>query len=301
MPLTISPSNVKYLIASIVLLLTQDNYGSIALPVCAFTTDSLQIHERVVKTTVIKRRSVIRLELSSDNNSPAQENQFNSNQDRLLQEILDIKPESTAERQSRISERLNAKRRLEEEKLNNIGVAILSVLAALLNFGYQYTHPVTSLSLLSSMQDKSVDINVIGNNGRPTVVDFWAPWCENCKVTAPTLKSVEDEYGDRVNFIMVNGDLRTNGALIERFGVDAIPHLALISSDGFIETSLIGLVPRSVLRTDLDVLIQNAHSTNSANTELQNRNKPNGQGKIELPYKMFDAFEGRPNLKQISF
>merc|ERR1712161_55629 len=176
---------------------------------------------------------------------------------------------------------------LEEEKLNNIGVAILSVLAALLNFGYQYTHPVTSLSLLSSMQDKSVDINVIGNNGRPTVVDFWAPWCENCKVTAPTLKSVEDEYGDRVNFIMVNGDLRTNGASIERFGVDAIPHLAL--------------VPRSVLRTDLDVLIQNAHSTNSANTELQNSNKPNGQGKIELPYKMFDAFEGRPNLKQISF
>merc|ERR1712238_320437 len=283
-----------YLIASIVLLLTQDNYGSIALPVCAFTTDSLQIHERVVKTTVIKRRSVIRLELSSDNNSPAQENQFNSNQDRLLQEILDIKPESTAERQSRISERLNAKRRLEEEKLNNIGVAILSVMGALLNFGYQYTHPVTSLSLLSSMQDKSVDINVIGNNGRPTVVDFWAPWCENCKASAPTLSAIEAEYKSQVNFILVNGDLAENWGLIERFGVDAIPHMAMLDSDGTIETALIGPIPKSILRADLDVLLSNAQVEKKDGAVIDDE-------KLKLPHMMYDAFRNKPDLKKVSF
>ena len=76
-------------------------------------------------------------------------------------------------------------------------------------------------------------------NGKPTVVDFLAPWCKNCKSSAPTLKMVEDKYKDWVNFVTVNADLLDAGGLVNRFDVDAIPSIALISTDGDIKTTLI--------------------------------------------------------------
>merc|ERR1712165_67899 len=101
------------------------------------------------------------------------------------------------------------------------------------------------------MQRNSPAISIIGSNGKPTIIDFWAPWCENCKKAAPTLYSIEEEYKSKVNFVMVNGDLDENWGLIERLGVDAIPHLCMISSDGIVETALIGPIPKSVLQADL--------------------------------------------------
>lgn len=69
---------------------------------------------------------------------------------------------------------------------------------------------------------------------------------------APTLLQVEEEYKDKVNFVMINGDTREAWPLIEAFGVDAIPHLAMVSSDGDVETALIGPIPKQILEADLD-------------------------------------------------
>ena len=69
---------------------------------------------------------------------------------------------------------------------------------------------------------------------------------------APTLVQVEEEYKDKVNFVMVNGDARDAWPLIEAFGVDAIPHMALVSSEGDVETALIGPIPKRILEADLD-------------------------------------------------
>jgi hypothetical protein len=55
-------------------------------------------------------------------------------------------------------------------------VAILSVVAAVINYAWQWTHPVTPIQLLFTMQQSSSPITVIGNTDKPTVVDFWAPW-----------------------------------------------------------------------------------------------------------------------------
>ena len=69
---------------------------------------------------------------------------------------------------------------------------------------------------------------------------------------APTLYQVEGAYKDKVNFVMVNGDAREAWPLIEAFGVDAIPHMALVSSEGDVETALIGPIPKRILEADLD-------------------------------------------------
>mmetsp|Transcript_18726 Transcript_18726/g.52086 ORF Transcript_18726/g.52086 Transcript_18726/m.52086 type:complete len:94 (+) Transcript_18726:963-1244(+) len=90
---------------------------------------------------------------------------------------------------------------------------------------------------------------------------------------------------------MVNGDRPEAWPLIERFGVDAIPHLALISADGDVETALIGPVPKSVLERDLDVLLSNAAAQNGDVSSVQQ----------PLPYQMLDVFANRPDLRRIKF
>lgn len=221
-----------------------------------------------------------------------------SPQEMILQESLGIDPETEQERQDRLNKRQAQIDSENREKRQNVIVAVLAFMAAVLNYGYQFTHPITSLSLLTDMQKNSDDITVIGNNGKPTVVDFWAPWCGNCKTAAPTLASIEEEYRSKVNFVMVNGDIGENWPIIERFGVDAIPHLAMVGADGVVETALIGPIPRGVLREDLDVMLENANRLKTATEESEGsliRPKKN------LPYVMFDAFQNAPEKRKITF
>lgn len=171
---------------------------------------------------------------------------------------------------------------IKKNKLRNVIIAVSSFAFAIANYCWQLTHPVTAVSILVSMENKSAPLTSIGNNGKPTVIDFWAPWCSNCKVAAPTLQAVEKQYGDSVNFIMVNGDDGKNWPLIQLFGVDAIPHLALLSDEGDVETALIGPMSRNVLRADLDALLTKRENCEAAPVCHE-----------ELPYKMYDAFSNR--------
>jgi thiol-disulfide isomerase/thioredoxin len=155
----------------------------------------------------------------------------------------------------------------------NILVAILSVVLALSNFGWQLLHPVQPIQLLYEMQLRSVPMSVIGKNGKPTVVDFWAPWCQDCKLSAPALYALEQEYGNVINFISINGDQDEAWPYVEAFGVDAIPHMALIRPDGTVETALIGKVPKSIIQADFDALVKKQPT---------------------LPYTMLDTFAGKP-------
>ena len=136
------------------------------------------------------------------------------------------------------------------------------------------------------------DPYAIGNNGKPTVIDFWAPWCENCKVAAPTLQAVEEVYGEQVNFISVNGDSGENWPLLQLFGVDSIPHLALLSKEGDVETALIDPMSRNVLRADIDELL---------NSDQACKGEVDPVCRVNLPYKMFDAFGNRQDSRRINF
>lgn len=176
---------------------------------------------------------------------------------------------------------------IQKQKNRSLITAAVAILVAMANYVYQYSHPITAIQLLTEMQQSSAPMSVIGKNGKPTVVDFWAPWCESCKLAAPTLYKVEEIYRDRVNFVMVNGDLPQAFPYIEAFGVDAIPHLALVNADGDVETALIGPIPKSVLEADINVLIDNTLAAS--------------EKKTPLPHKMLDAFANRPEQRRVHF
>ena len=210
---------------------------------------------------------------------------------------------------------------LQERRTKNIAVAVGSVLLALLNFGWQYAHPNGNAGarMLADMQQTSLPVSVIGRNGKPSVVDFWAPWCETCQQSAPTLRAVESnpQYQQKVNFIMVNGDdLAQNYDAIEQFGVDAIPHLAMVDESGNVLTALIGPVPKHIMEADIDVLVANANAATAASSN--NNNNDNGEGisssttttssssneqpkRSNLPYVMLDVFANRPDQRRVHF
>ena len=59
---------------------------------------------------------------------------------------------------------------------------------------------------LAALQAEAVPIEAALSNGRPTVVEFYADWCEVCREAAPNIADVERSLKDRLNFVMLNVD-----------------------------------------------------------------------------------------------
>ena len=92
----------------------------------------------------------------------------------------------------------------------------------------------------------------IHNSDVPVMVDFWAPWCGPCKMIAPILKEISDEYGDKAKICRLNVDDARDSAM--EFGISAIPTLILFK-DGQVQKKWIGLTSKKDLAAAIDELL----------------------------------------------
>jgi thioredoxin 1 len=83
----------------------------------------------------------------------------------------------------------------------------------------------------------------------PVLVDFWAEWCQPCKMIAPIVDQLSEEYEGRVKFTKM--DVDTNPQTPASFGIRGIPTL-LIFRDGQPVEQVVGAVPKALLKKRLD-------------------------------------------------
>jgi thioredoxin 1 len=101
---------------------------------------------------------------------------------------------------------------------------------------------------IKEVTDTTFEADVVKNN-LPTLVDFWAPWCGPCRMVAPIVGELSEEYAGKMNFVKMNTD--ENPAVPSKFGIRSIPTLMLFQ-DGDLKATIVGFRPKSDLKKRID-------------------------------------------------
>lgn len=96
--------------------------------------------------------------------------------------------------------------------------------------------------------DEAFGSDVLGAD-KPVLVDYWAEWCGPCKMIAPILEEIADEYGERLKVVKM--DIDANQATPPKYGIRGIPTLILFKN-GEVEATKVGALSKSQLATFIE-------------------------------------------------
>jgi thiol-disulfide isomerase/thioredoxin len=140
-------------------------------------------------------------------------------------------------------------------RLRNIIIAVVAIVLSLSIFlGLQTKSNSTSLE---NQANNSTPLEVAITNNKPTLIEFYASWCTSCQAMAKDLGELKQEYGNKINFVMLNVDNNKWLPEILRYRVDGIPHFIFLNQVGEAIAETIGEQPKNILSADLQALITN--------------------------------------------
>lgn len=86
----------------------------------------------------------------------------------------------------------------------------------------------------------------------PVLVDFWAAWCGPCRMIAPIVEELANEYEGRLRVFKL--DVDENGGIAARYSIMSIPTLGLFSGGELVER-IVGYMPKEQLRRRIDAAL----------------------------------------------
>lgn len=82
----------------------------------------------------------------------------------------------------------------------------------------------------------------------PVVVDFWAAWCGPCRMVAPEVEALAQQYGDAIKVVKV--DVDSNQTVAAQYGIRGIPTIGLFEA-GQLTKQAVGARPRHAIESEL--------------------------------------------------
>ncbi len=138
------------------------------------------------------------------------------------------------------------------KRLRNFAIAMVAIVLSVSIFLGLKTE--TAPGMLTALAETSVPLETALTNGKPTLMEFYANWCTSCQAMAADMAAIKQQYGEKVNFVMLNVDNSKWLPEILQYRVDGIPHFVFVDSQGGAIAQAIGEQPRSVMEANLVAL-----------------------------------------------
>ena len=104
------------------------------------------------------------------------------------------------------------------------------------------------MSKPTPVDDSNFD-QIVLQSKTPVLVDFWADWCGPCRMVAPIVEELAEEYEGRISFAKL--DVDQNPRTASKYSIMSIPTL-LIFKDGNPISNIVGFRPKADLKRSLD-------------------------------------------------
>lgn len=106
------------------------------------------------------------------------------------------------------------------------------------------------ISMLGIARERSAT-----GEAKPTVIDFYASWCQPCRQLETVMEKVKSQYGDKVSFMRVDVDDPNNERLIDQYEVSPIPTVIFLNPEGEVVTFTIGFSGESGVTEALEKIL----------------------------------------------